>query len=119
MAQDIHDAAPSSLSHIVGQRSVVDQIRVALDAAFEDGKRLDDCLLVGPAGLGKTQIASVLAMELATNFHESLGQSVTSNADLNTLLLGAKDGEIVFIDEVHELQKVFQTALYLALDSAK
>ena len=119
MSLDIHDAAPSSLNHIVGQRSVVDQLRVALDAAFEDSKRLDDCLLVGPAGLGKTQIASVLAMELATNFHEALGQSITSSADLNALLLAAKDNEIIFIDEVHELQRVFQTALYLALDKRR
>jgi Holliday junction DNA helicase RuvB len=116
---DIHDAAPSSLSHFVGQRSVVDQLRVALDAAFEDGKRLDDCLLVGPAGLGKTQIASVLAMELATKCHEALGQSITCPADLNALLLAAKDGEIVFIDEAHELQKLFQTGIYLALDKRK
>ena len=119
MASDIHDAAPSSLSHIVGQRGVVDQLRVALDAAFEDGKRLDDCLLVGPPGLGKTQIASVLAMELATKCHEALGQSITSAADLNALLLAAKDKDVIFIDETHELQKVFQTALYLALDKRR
>ena len=98
---------------------MVDQLRVALDAAFEDGKRLDDCLLVGPPGLGKTQIASVLAMELATKCHEALGQSITSPADLNALLLAAKDKEVIFIDEAHELQKMFQTALYLALDKRK
>lgn len=119
MASDIHDVSPTSLSHIVGQRGVVDQLRVALDAAFEDGKRLDDCLLVGPPGLGKTQIATVLAMELATKCHEALGQSITNAADLNALLLAAKDKDIIFIDETHELQKSFQTALYLALDKRK
>lgn len=119
MPFDFNDAAPTSLNHIVGQRSVIDQLRVALDAAFEDGKRLDDCLLVGPAGLGKTQIASVLAMELATKCHETLGQSITCFADLNVLLLGAKDGEIIFIDEVHQLHKVFQTSLYLAVDKRR
>jgi Holliday junction DNA helicase RuvB len=92
---------------------------VALDAAFEDGKRLDDCLLVGPPGLGKTQIASVLAMELATKCHEALGQSITCAADLNALLLAAKDKDVIFVDETHELQKTFQTALYLALDKRK
>jgi Holliday junction DNA helicase RuvB len=116
---DINDAKPTSLSHIVGQKSVVEQLRVALDAAFEDGKKLDDCLLVGPPGLGKTQIAAVLAQELAVKCHETLGQSITSPADLNTILLSAKDKEIVFIDEAHELQKVFQTALYLAVDKRK
>jgi Holliday junction DNA helicase RuvB len=116
MSSDINDARPSSLTHMVGQKSVVNQLRVALDAAFEDGKRLDDCLLVGPPGVGKSQIASILAQELAVKCHEALGQSIKSNADLHALLLGAKDGEVVFIDECHELQRVFQTALYLALD---
>lgn len=116
MSQDINDARPTSLSHIVGQQSVTAQLRVALDAAFEDGKKLDDCLLVGPPGTGKSQIASVLAMELAVKCHEALGQSITCAGDLNALLLSARDKEIVFIDEAHELQKVHQTALYLALD---
>jgi Holliday junction DNA helicase RuvB len=119
MPSDFNDAAPTSLNHIVGQCSVVAQLRVALDAAFEDGKRLDDCLLVGPPGLGKTQIASVLAMELATKCHEALGQSIACSSDLNILLLAAKDGEIIFIDEAHELPRVFQTALYLAVDKRR
>ncbi len=119
MPKDMNDAAPTSLAHVVGQRKVVDQLQVALDAAFEDGKRLDDCLLVGPAGLGKTQIAAVLAQELAVQCHEALGQSIASTADLNVLLLGAKDKDIVFIDECHQLGKIFQTSLYLAVDKRK
>ncbi len=117
MPSDLNNVAPTSLCHIVGQRAVVNQFRVALDAAFEDGKRLDDCLLVGPPGLGKTQVAAVLAQELAVKCHEALGQSIKSAADLNVLLLAAKDKDIVFIDECHELPKVFQTSLYLAVDN--
>lgn len=116
MANDIHDASPTSLSHIIGQTSVIAQLRVALDAAFEDNRKLDDCLLVGPPGLGKSQIASVLAQELAVNCHETLAQSIKSAADLNALLLSARDKDVIFIDETHELQRVFQTALYLAVD---
>ncbi len=116
MPHDLNDAAPSSLSHIIGQHGVTSQLRVAIDAAFEDHRRLDDCLLVGPPGLGKSQIAAVLSQELAVKSYEALGQSIKSASDLNALLLGAKDSEIVFVDEVHELPKIFQTALYLALD---
>jgi Holliday junction DNA helicase RuvB len=119
MPSDLNDAAPTSLNHIVGQATVVNQVRVALDAAFEDHKRLDDALLVGPPGLGKSQIATVIGHELAVECHEALGQSIKNIGDLNALLLGAGDGEVVFIDECHELPKVHQTALYLALDKRK
>ena len=119
MPHDLNDATPSSLSHIIGQQGVVNQIRVALDAAFEDHRRLDDALLVGPPGLGKSQIAAVLGHELAVTTHEALGQSIKSASDLNALLLAAGEKEIVFIDEVHELPKLHQTALYLALDKRR
>jgi Holliday junction DNA helicase RuvB len=118
-ANEIHDVAPSSLSHIVGQKSVVAQVTVALEAAWADGKKMDDALLVGSAGLGKTQVAKVIAAELASNFHEILGQAIQSTADLNGLLLAAKDKDVVFIDESHELAKEFQTALYLAIDQRR
>ena len=81
---EINDVAPTSLNHLIGQRSVVDQVKVALDAAFADGKKLDDCLLVGGSGLGKTQVAKVIAAELASRCHEALGQAVQSNADNRT-----------------------------------
>jgi holliday junction DNA helicase RuvB len=116
---DLGDFAPSSLSHLIGQRSVIDQVTVAIDAAFADGKRLDHALLVGPPGVGKSALANVLAAEMATDLHEVLGQSVSSPADLNALLLGAKPKDVIHIDEAHEMGKEFQTALYLALDKQK
>jgi holliday junction DNA helicase RuvB len=119
MPHDLNDVSPTSLAHIVGQKTVTDQLVVALAACFEDHRKLDDCLLVGPPGLGKSQIASVIGRELATTTHEILGQSVRTAADLNAVLLRAGDGEVVFVDEAHELPKVIQTALYLALDKHK
>jgi holliday junction DNA helicase RuvB len=116
---DINDVQPTSLSHIVGQRSVVSQLRVAIDASFAENKRLDDCLFAGPSGLGKSQLARVVAKELAVNIHTILGQSVSRIADLNALLMSAKDDEIVFIDECHELKKKFQTSLYDAIDHSR
>jgi Holliday junction DNA helicase RuvB len=115
-ANEINDVAPSSLSHIVGQRPVVEQVRVGVEAAFADNRTFDSALLVGPPGLGKSQIARVIAQEMAADFHEVLGQSVRSNADLNALLLGAGEKAVVHIDEAHELDRPFQTALYLAVD---
>ena len=115
-ANEISDVAPSSLAHIVGQRSVIDQLRVAIDAAFEDGRKLDSCLMVGGPGLGKSALARVISNEMATDFHEVIGQSITSPADLNAFLLTASEKSVCHIDECHELKPTFQTALYLALD---
>jgi Holliday junction DNA helicase RuvB len=113
---DINDVAPSSLAHLIGQKGVIAQVGVALEAAFADGKKFDSALLVGPPGVGKSALAQVIAQEMAADFHEVLGQSITGPADLNALLLGAKDKDVVHIDECHELKKLYQTALYLAVD---
>jgi holliday junction DNA helicase RuvB len=116
---EVGDVAPSSLSHLIGQRGVIDQVSVAIDAAFADNKKVDHCLLVGPAGLGKSALARVIAAEMATNFHEVLGQSISSVADLNALLLAATEKDVIHLDECHELDKEFQTALYLACDQRR
>lgn len=116
---EINDVAPSSLAHLIGQRGVVAQVEVAIEAAFADSKKMDDCLLVGSAGLGKTQVAKVIAAELASQCHEVLGQAIECAADLNAVLLAAKEKDVVFIDECHLLAKEHQTALYLALDQKR
>ena len=116
---EINDVAPTSLKHLIGQRSVIDQVSVALEAAFADGKRMDSALLVGPPGLGKSALAHVIAAEMATTLHEVLGQSISCVGELNALLLAAKDQDVVHIDEAHELGKSLQTALYLASDQRK
>ena len=117
--KEINDARPTSIRHLIGQRGVIAQVEVALDAAQQDNKKFDDALLVGPPGLGKSVLASVVAQEMASDFHDVLGQTITSNADLNSLLLRAKQRDVVHIDECHELAKPFQTALYLAIDQRK
>src|SRR5581483_1058097 len=119
MSNEITDVKPTSMKHLIGQKGVLDQVAVALDAAFADNKKFDHALLVGPPGLGKTQTAFVIAQEMASNFHEVLGQSIACPADLNALLLGAHDRDVVHIDECHELPKEYQTTLYLALDQRK
>jgi Holliday junction DNA helicase RuvB len=113
---DINEVRPTSLKHLIGQQQVVRQIEVALDASQQDGRKFDHALLVGPPGLGKSAMCQVIADEMATGFHEVLGQSLNSVLELNALLLTAKDRDIVFIDECHEMKREFQTGLYLALD---
>jgi Holliday junction DNA helicase RuvB len=117
--QEINDVSPSSLAHIIGQQSVVEQVKVAVEAAFSDRKKFDHALLVGPPGLGKTQIASVIASEMATDLHEVLGQSIRNPADLNAVLLAAQDKQIVHFDEIHEMKREYMTALYRAVEERK
>ena len=115
-SHEINDVAPTSLSHLIGQVGVIEQVKVALEAAFADQRRFDSGLLVGPPGVGKSALASVIAQEMATEFHEVIGQSIKSVADLNGLLLAANSKDVVHLDEAHELKKEYQTSLYLALD---
>jgi holliday junction DNA helicase RuvB len=118
-ASEINDVAPTSIRHLIGQHGVIAQVAVALDAAQMDAKKFECSLLVGPPGMGKSALAAVIAQEMATDFQEVLGQSITSPADLNALLLRANPRDVIHIDEAHELGKPFQTSLYLALDKRK
>jgi len=119
MQHDVNSVKPQSLSQLVGNTHVLEQVRVALLAAQVDERRFDHSILTGGPGLGKTQICHVIAQEMAVDLHEILGQSIMSSADMNALLLAAKDCDIVYIDECHELGREYQTALYLALDQRK
>src|SRR5438876_9745597 len=102
-ANEVNDVSPSSLTHLVGQRQVIAQVQVALDACFEDGLTFPSSLLVGPPGSGKSQTARVIYQELAADFHEVLGQSICGLADLNALMLGARHCVVVHIDEAYQL----------------
>jgi len=116
MHSEINDASPSSISHLVGQRGVLNQVEVALDACQQDGHKFDDALLIGPPGLGKSQVANIIANEMAGGFCEILGQSVKGMSDLNAVLLSVKDKDVLHIDECHQMKKEFQVALYLCID---
>lgn len=116
MRNDINDVRPTSLNHLIGQIHVRQVVSVGLDACFQDGKRFDHALMVGPPGMGKTALSETICHEVASNCHQLLAQSIRSIGDLNAVLLNTKDKDIVAIDEAGELDKSLQVALYLALD---
>jgi Holliday junction DNA helicase RuvB len=115
---DLRDVQPTSFSHVVGQGHVTQALRIAVDAAFQERKRLDELLLCGPPGLGKSALVGVLASELAVPFIEVLAQSITTAAELNSVLLSATDG-LLFLDEIHLLHPVQQHALLQVLDKRR
>lgn len=105
--------APPTLHHVIGQKQVVDRLKVALDASFMDNRPVPHTLLLGPPGLGKTLLAQLVAKEAAAEFHESLGQTLATPGMLSGFLLKPEqDKSVVFIDEAHELSPLCQTTLY-------
>lgn len=117
---NVNDIQPTSLNRMIGQSSVIDQVRVALDASQMDGQKFPNALMVGPPGVGKTQLCHIIAAEMASDVHECLGSTLSNASDLFALLLAAKDKDVVYIDEIHSAPKkdVFVTLL-LALDQQK
>ena len=115
---DLRDIQPSSFRHVIGQENVKAALQISVDYSFQSRKRLDDLLLAGPPGLGKSALVSVLASELAVPFTEILAQSVSNAAELNSVLLSASDG-ILFLDEIHLLSAVNQHALLQVLDKRR
>lgn len=110
-------AIPPTLSHFIGQRHIIEKLKIATEACWADNVPLDHVLLTGPPGVGKTMIAKVLAKEMAGEFKETMGQSLWSQQALNGFLLSAENpNAVLFIDEAHELPPLAQTAMYKAID---
>ncbi|MEI8194603.1 MAG: AAA family ATPase [Phycisphaerae bacterium] len=114
------DHGRNILEEFIGQRQAIDNVRVALEACWNDGTAFPHTLMVGPPGLGKTQLAHVIAAEMGSPRLEALSQTLESPSDLNALLLRAGDREVVFLDECDELAATpFQTLLYRAMEERK
>ncbi len=108
---------PPTLNHVIGQKPVVEKLKVALDASFADNRPFPHTLLVGPGGTGKTLLSQLIAKEMASEFFERLGQTLANPSTLNGFLLQPqKANAVLFIDEIHELPPLCQTALYRAMD---
>jgi holliday junction DNA helicase RuvB len=121
----ISDVSPSSLYKVIGQNRAVAQLKVALDAYFnERGNSAEETalphvLMVGPPGVGKSMLASVLAKDLCVGYSEELAQNITSPRRLQGLLMMAEPGDCLFIDEIHELPPMVQTTLYRCLEERR
>lgn len=115
---DLRSVQPSSFRHVIGQKHVAQALQIAVEASFQQQQRMDELLLCGPPGLGKTALVSVLASELAVPMTEVLAQSITNTAELNSLLLSATEG-LLFLDEIHLLNPVQQHALLQVLDKRR
>jgi Holliday junction DNA helicase RuvB len=107
---------PTSFSDYVGQAEVVDSLRDAVRAARRGRWQLDHVLMTGPAGLGKSSLASILASELGARMHTTSAPAIEHKGQLASLLTGLGEGDVLFIDEIHALDRAIAECLYLAME---
>ncbi len=107
---------PRSLAEYIGQQRVVENLQVALQAAQGRGEPLDHVLLYGPPGLGKTTLAYVIAAEMGVNVKVTSGPVVERPGDLAAILTNLRQGDILFVDEVHRLSRTVEEVLYPAME---
>jgi Holliday junction DNA helicase RuvB len=107
---------PSFMAEYIGQKKVKENLALFMEAARGRGDALDHVLLSGPPGLGKTTLAHIVAQEMGTQIHSVTGPNVEKKGDLAAILSNLQPGDVLFIDEVHRLQKTIEEVLYGAME---
>ena len=110
---------PSAFADFTGQPKVKERLEIAVEAAQKRGEAMDHILLSGPPGLGKTTIANILAKAMGTNLRSTSGPTIEKAGDLAGLLTNLEAGDVLFIDEIHRLQKTIEEYLYPAMEDFK
>ena len=107
---------PRRLDEFVGQERVKEQLSIALEAARTRGEALDHLLLIGPPGLGKTSLAYIVREELGVGLRSVAGPALERKGDVAAILTGLNEHDILFVDEIHRLNRAIEEILYPALE---
>ncbi len=112
---------PVTFDEYIGQEHLKNNLKLAIDAVKKraDGSTLDHVLLYGPPGLGKTTMAGVIAHELSASLRVTSGPAIERAGDLASILTNLKDGDVLFIDEIHRLRRTVEEVLYSAMEDYK
>lgn len=112
---------PVSFNEYVGQEHLKKNLKLAIEAVKKrnDGATLDHVLLYGPPGLGKTTMAGVIAHELGASLRVTSGPAIERAGDLASILTNLKEGDVLFIDEIHRLRRTVEEVLYSAMEDYK
>lgn len=110
---------PNDFASYIGQQRLKQNLQLAIQAAQKRGDTLDHVLLYGPPGLGKTTMASVIAHEMGAQIRITSGPAIERAGDLASLLTNLQDGDILFIDEIHRLNRNVEEVLYSAMEDFK
>ncbi len=107
---------PTRLAEYIGQRKVVENLRVYMKAALKRREALDHVLLTGPPGLGKTTLAHIVANEMGAQLRSTSGPAIEKTGDIAALLTNLQEGDVLFIDEIHRLLPALEEKLYPAME---
>jgi Holliday junction DNA helicase RuvB len=107
---------PRSLADFVGQERVKEQLSIALEAAHARGEALDHVLLAGPPGLGKTSLAQIVRNELGVGIRQVAGPALERKGDMAAILTSLEPRDVLFVDEIHRLNRAIEEILYPALE---
>jgi Holliday junction DNA helicase RuvB len=110
---------PSLFSDFTGQAKVKERLEIAVQAAKQRSEPIDHILLNGPPGLGKTTLANIIAKSMGANLKSTSGPTIEKAGDLAGLLTNLEEGDVLFIDEIHRLQKTIEEYLYPAMEDFK
>ena len=107
---------PKFLDNYIGQEKVKNNLKIYMEAAKERGDSLDHVLLYGPPGLGKTTLAGIIAHEMGTNLKVTAGPAIEKPGEMAAILNNLQDGDVLFVDEIHRLNRQVEEVLYPAME---
>ena len=107
---------PKTIDEYIGQEKAKENLRIFINAAKLRGEPLDHVLLFGPPGLGKTTLAAVIANEMGVNMRITSGPAIEKPGDLVAMLTNLNEGDILFVDEIHRLNRAYEEILYPAME---